>query len=448
MNMNKQIKSVWRWLGRYGRDRRGNISTMVALLIVPLVGVMGVATETGSWLLIQRSAQNAADSAVVAAATNGTGIALAANQTYVQEGRGVAANFGFVNGASNTTVTVTYPDNTVPGKCNNRCYAVTITRNMPIYLNRIVGYTGVGGMQSITARAVAAASDNPTQYCLVSLGGGSGSFSDSGGNSVDLHGCNVLANGDVTCNGSKSNGGANSITYGPGGANNKKCSPAVQESSTFGDPYSGQSSQFPNNTCGGSYPGQNINTPQDLTAALTGKSYPGKIYCGNVKLTANVTATVSSPGSLLVIENGTLDLNGYTLSTTGGGGLTIVFTGGSGGLASPGGNGLNGTFQYSAPTTGAWRGYAMYQDSTMPVISTDTSGNSMNWNISGMIYLPVTKLGFGGTVNKNGLDCFVLVDYWFQSHGTGNILENQSQCIQQGVSLPQSATSKRTALIY
>ena len=94
MGANKQMKRVWRWLGRYGRDRRGNISTLVALLIVPLVGVMGIATETGNWFLMQRSMQNAADSAVLAAATNATGTQPVANQTYVQEGRAVATKFG------------------------------------------------------------------------------------------------------------------------------------------------------------------------------------------------------------------------------------------------------------------------------------------------------------------------------------------------------------------
>ena len=32
-----KIGKAWRWLGGYGRDRRGNISTLVALLIVLLL---------------------------------------------------------------------------------------------------------------------------------------------------------------------------------------------------------------------------------------------------------------------------------------------------------------------------------------------------------------------------------------------------------------------------
>jgi Flp pilus assembly protein TadG len=66
----ESARRAWHWLRRYGRDRRGNISSVVALLIIPLVGVIGIATETGNWFLIQRSAQNAADSAVLAAGQN------------------------------------------------------------------------------------------------------------------------------------------------------------------------------------------------------------------------------------------------------------------------------------------------------------------------------------------------------------------------------------------
>ena len=65
-------KSAWRWFSRYGRDRRGNIAALTAMLIVPLVGVMGLATETGSWFLIQRAEQNAADSAVLPPARTGS----------------------------------------------------------------------------------------------------------------------------------------------------------------------------------------------------------------------------------------------------------------------------------------------------------------------------------------------------------------------------------------
>src|SRR5947207_1909302 len=149
-----------RLLGRYVGDRRGNISTLVALLIVPLVGIMGVATETGNWFLVQRSMQNAADSAAIAAATNNN----PAGSSYQLEGKSVATKFGYTNGANSTTVTIVNNDNTVPAKCAGACYAVTITRTVPVYLTRIVG---LGATQAVTAKAVAVPQNVPTSYCLV-----------------------------------------------------------------------------------------------------------------------------------------------------------------------------------------------------------------------------------------------------------------------------------------
>ena len=436
------------WIGRFRHDRRGNISVMVALLIVPLVAVMGIATETGNWFAIERSAQNAADSAVIAAATNASGTKAVAQQTYVTEGRSVATKFGFTNGANNTTVTVNYPDNSVPAKCSSKCYAVTITRSVPVYLNRVIGW---GASQTLVAKAVAIGEIVPTSYCLVSLGSSGAGFQISGGNSVNLDGCNVLSNGDVTCNGSNSNGGANSITYGTGGSNkNGKCAPATQETAQFPDPYSAQASKLPTNTCS-SYAPTTISGPISMNLALAGSTTTGKMYCGNVTLTGDVTITTDTPGGLFLIENGVLDLNGFTLKMAAGSGpLTIVFDGTSGGLAAPSNPGMTGTFQFSAPdrkTTGDWAGYAIYQDPNIPLMNTNSAGSNMKWNISGMIYLPKTNLWFAGDVNANALQCFVLIDNNFQSNGTGNILENQSQCVDQGVILPNAGNTVRTALV-
>ena len=44
-------------------------------------------------------------------------------------------------------------------------------------------------------------------------------------------------------------------------------------------------------------------------------------------LDAHVTTATNSTGTVLVIYDGKLDLNGFTLKPSGGGGLTIVFSG-------------------------------------------------------------------------------------------------------------------------
>jgi len=425
-------KSAWRWLGRYGRDRRGNISTMVALLIIPLVGVMGVATESGNWFLIQRSMQNAADSAVIAAATNNN----STGNSYQLEGKSVATQFGYTNGANSTTVTIVNNDNTVPAKCAGACYAVTITRTVPVYLSRVVGWSAT---QSVATKAVAVPQNTPTSYCLISLGPGD-AFHINGGNKVDLNGCNVLSNGNVTCNGNNSSGGANSITY---IGSNKNCAPAIAASTPLVDPFSGLASNIPAPSCG-SYAA----TP--ISGSLSWGT--SQHYCGDVTLTANTTITTPGNGTVLYIENGNLVVpSGMTFGTAAGSGLTVVFTGTNAGSHIPTGG---GTLSISAPvagTTTPWVGVALYQDPALTSgVDMTAAGNAPTWNISGLIYAPHSNMQFSGVVDKanNGLECFVLVDYTFQSNGTGTILENQSQCAQQGVTLPSTSTLIRTTLIY
>lgn len=440
-------------ISHFVRDRRGNIGPLVALMLVPLIGIIGVASETGSWFMVQRNMQNAADSAALAAATN-------AGTNYAIEAKSVSASYGFTDGANNTTVAVTNTDNTIPAVCGGGCYKVTITRNIPIFLTRIVGYNGsvaLGGgrAQTVSTLAVATPQSVPTSYCLLSLGSGDG-FHINGGNSVNLNGCNVRSNGDVTCNGSNSNGGANNIIY---LNSNKKCAPASQASSAIADPYSAQAAKIPANTCPGptlaaSYPQEsgknNTVAPANLlSGSLTLPAI--QVYCGDVKLNADLNVTTASPGSVMVIENGILDLNGHTLQSQSGSGLTILFTGPKIAGFSPshiptGG----GTLDFAAPKTGTWSGYALYQDPALTSgVSMANAGNSPTWDITGLIYLPKADLSFSGTVNKatNGLSCFALVDSTFQSNGTGTILEDQSQCAQAGVTLPSDGSIIRVSLV-
>src|ERR1700722_9278651 len=57
------------FLDRFWRDRRGNYSMMVVLLLPVLTGFVGVGTEAGLWLYDQQTQQAATDAAAFSAAT-------------------------------------------------------------------------------------------------------------------------------------------------------------------------------------------------------------------------------------------------------------------------------------------------------------------------------------------------------------------------------------------
>src|SRR5688500_5678583 len=81
------------------RDERGTILIVTAFALPPLLASFGLAFETANWYQVKRSMQNAADSATIAAASNG-------GATYATEAKAVAAQYGFQDGVDGVTVTV------------------------------------------------------------------------------------------------------------------------------------------------------------------------------------------------------------------------------------------------------------------------------------------------------------------------------------------------------
>ena len=75
-------------------DTRGNIATITAILLVPLIAVLAMGVEVAGWYTVQRGAQNTADTSAIAVATQGanTNDTLAQLNTY---GQSVASKYGF-----------------------------------------------------------------------------------------------------------------------------------------------------------------------------------------------------------------------------------------------------------------------------------------------------------------------------------------------------------------
>jgi Flp pilus assembly protein TadG len=459
-------------LRRYLRDRRGNIAALTALLVVPIVGVMGMATEAGNWYLIQRAEQNAADSAVLAAAQNG--IINSGGTTYITEGLAVASKLGFTNGANSTTVTPVNGQTCPAPLVGSICYKVTISRDVTVSLTRIVGYDGTNGSgaQTIVASAIAGPVDTPISDCITSLGTGPDSYRVDGGPSVDLSGCTIQANGDGKCSGASADG---NVSYFFIAGSNSGCNPTGTSgpSPTISDPFTSAypPSNIPANNCaspasatsywqesgnygggggggggkGGGKGGGGAGPPQPPGNNWTGTvAAPGHIYCGDVKLSANTT--LSGSGTI-VIENGMLDLNGYTLTGTG---VTLIFTGPTIAGFSPSHTPpASGTLDISAPTSGTWSGVAIYQDPALTSgVDWTSSGSALNWNITGLIYMPNSNVLFSGTINKatGGQDCFTMVDKAFRVNGNVRLTEHQTGCAAAGL-LPPTSNLQRAVLV-
>ena len=125
------------------------------------------------------------------------------------------------------------------------------------------------------------------------------------------------------------------------------------------DPYAYLASNIPANPCK-SYP----KNPSPLKGTYNWPS-GNTVLCGDQQLTGNVTINTPAAGAVLVIENGQLDANGYTLQTSNGSALTIVFSGDNGknylhAPASSNGN-KGGVLDFNSPISGSpWKGVAIY----------------------------------------------------------------------------------------
>jgi hypothetical protein len=198
------------------------------------------------------------------------------------------------------------------------------------------------------------------------------------------------------------------------------------------DAFAKLATNIPSDTCGGKYPQEPTNKgpPLPKSNQWTGNySTSGvQVVCGDQQLTGNTTLN----NTVLVIENGQLDTNGYTLQ---GSGLTIIFSGTNSQSYQHVPTG-GGTLDITAPTSGDWSGVAIYQDPSLTKnVDISAAGNSPTWDISGLVYLPHSSVTLSGAVNKSsqGQSCFEMVVDNVTVNGTGDIFKGDTQCGAAGL---------------
>lgn len=460
----KLFAATIRNLLRLRGDCHGNVAVMMGLLIVPITGTLGLGFEISNWYMGKRAMQNAADAAAIAAASNGS-------SNYDIEAKAVTALYGYVDGQNNVTVTASNTATCPTG--GNNCYSVTISRLDPLFLSQVVGYNGdttVNGAKQTTIISMAIAQQATVQQpiCLLALGTTGTALRTNGAPNSNFSGCTVMSDSAANCNGSNLDANYGLATGSNSGCGNKEYSniPIVQ------DPYAHMAANLPQNNCA-SYPQEPTNKKSSLpstnqlngtlsvtgslTGAVSGMTYTGKMFCGDIQLTGNVVINTPSGGGTIVIENGQLDLNGFTLSTADGSAVTVVFSGSNGGYThTPTDNstGQGGVLNIQAPSGGPFPGIAIYQDPTLNTgVDLTYKGNNPTWDITGGVYLPNSSVQVSGDVSQSsfGADCFVMIANNILINGTSNIYQQSpggAGCKQAGLNMPTATIPGRGALVY
>ncbi len=409
---------------------RGSVAVITAISLTAVLGLVALGTEVVFVLLKQRELQSTASTAALAGAAaiqNGNTAKIAV------EADAIAANAGFVNGTSGTTVTVNNPP--LSGQKAGVSTAVEVIINQPQVLP-ISAFFHVPSW-SITGRGVATAGSNASN-CVLQLdpSGTAAVVSISNGATITLNSCGLAANGsgasavEVTGGGtlkattvtivggdSLSNGGAITASSGV-----KTYQPAVS------NPYAGTA--VPTATgCAHGSPGNPLSIGK--TASTTVLSADGA-YCGGLLLSNG--AKVSMNPGVYIFVGGYIGIADSTLSGTG---VTLVMTG----------SGTNYTYftidnassiTLSAPTSGSTSGLVMFQDPNAPNSGSDTFTSGAVISLTGAIYFPNQEVFFANGANTAS-SCTQLVAWRINFSGGASF---NNTCSGTGVTAIGAAPSK------
>ena len=363
---------------RFGRQkRRGNITVLVALCLVALVGLAAISLDGGVLQEDRRKAQAAADAAALAAATNlyqnyELYQGLDNNDKAKAAALAVASANGFTNDGTTSTVTVHVPPTSgiMSGKAG---YAEVIVQlNQSRYFSR----EGGTGTLPVTARAVAR-----------------GMWYAVGDGIIVL---------DPSSSGALSAGGGGTLT-----------APEFDVTGVPGTSTSGTGSSFSGTVESGQTPIPDplAYLPVPDPSAMTVQSNKAINYSQKKTLTLNPGVykggiSVSGQGQL-VLNPGIYYMDGGGFSFTGQGGMSasgvMIYTNPASNSDNINING-SGTISWTPPTSGVYTGIALFQARS----STNTVTVSGNGSTSmyGTFYVA------GGPLKVTG-------------NGTGDVLGSQ-----------------------
>lgn len=415
MYFRKLTASFRRHAKHLAQDRSGAYVIITALALPAVVGSFGFMSEVATWYSAKQLQQDAADSAAISAA-----IALSAGESsLIATARGISGKYGYVNNDSTVRVSFNSPPATGPNSTNKSAVEVIIQVNQPATFSTMFGMSGL----AIKARSVAIAGSS-TSACVLALGTNVVNELIFQGNvSMNFEGCSI--NGNAPNSQSMYTGGSVVVKAGAvklagglyGSATPTTTSPdgISQYGAPTPDPYATRNMPMIPSSC------DYTNFKASGTVTLN----PG-IYCGGITIASNANVTLN-PG-VYYMASGSLSMTSTNAVVTGTG-VTFVFTTQSGASSYAVATVTGGTFNVTAPTTGAMAGIVMYQDRNAPQLQTFKMTGGAGLTLGGAVYLPQAALTFSGGASTTG--CTQLVANALSFSGTTNLA---LKCSGYGVS--------------
>ncbi|MBH5369044.1 pilus assembly protein TadG-related protein [Bradyrhizobium glycinis] len=412
--------------------RRGSVAFATVIALVPLVGVIALGAEAGSWYVTKQHAQSAAD----AAAYSG-GLTLACtisgssncdtDQDYVYRGKQFAAQNSFCNSGDSfagcalpagTVRTVeidrgSYSVGAWASSASGSFVRSVVTQQQPTYL------AGVLGLSTANIRAQAIVEiQNPKDLCALGLSPNSIGLTLGGSVNITGNGCGLMANNTVkyastpTFSGSgwavnAVNGCTNSGNCDPGVPYNYNMLPAT-------NPLAPLNTASFNSRTGNTAPLQKITCAAGLPSDVKNcyKITPNSSGTGAYKdltVTTGDYVTFDTQGATsgtYFFYKASIKINGGYVNctcTNSGTGVTLVLLGDSSISIS------GATVSLSAPATNSFSSLlnGVLIDDQAPTKSNNnvTINGSGNVALGGALYFPNVDVTWNGTTASTNTTC-------------------------------------------
>jgi Flp pilus assembly protein TadG len=370
--------SFFKRLRRLFKNERGNALVIGAATMPLLIGAAAFAIDTIQIAVWKRQIQRAADSAAIAGA-----YAYAANTDVHDSVHHDLDNNNFPETTSPETITV------------GPAYGYTKTVRVQITSSASLPFMKVFGVSATTLRgdATAALTDDGT-FCLVSLYDGTSTGIDLGGNADVQLGCGMKTNSKsssaVTITGSAS------LTATPIAAVG-----GIPASSKFGSgttlqPYSAAQvdplAWVPNpdshmtNCSSQTLSGSNA-------AALAAAAVGGYICVAGIDIQPSDSVSLSNV--TVIVNGGDANLKGDLTLNNG----ALIMSGPNGAAGDINTN-SQANITITAPSSGDYKGVAMYRDRRASTITLKVNGGSSS-TIQGALYFPTSDLWYNGNSSMN-----------------------------------------------
>ncbi|HEV2325669.1 MAG TPA: pilus assembly protein TadG-related protein [Terracidiphilus sp.] len=415
---------MWNW-----RSETGQVLVVTSLSMMVLLGVMGLALDTGMLFHAKRTQQIAADAAAVAGALDFRYNADV--DSAIAAGQAAAAQNGFTDGSNGITVSINIPPKYGETKGLNGYIEAIVQYPSPTYFMRLVGFNSV----NMATRAVAGTGS--TYACIWTLARSGADVSINGNGVLYTPHCSIYddsaaANALVLTGGGNITAKSIGIVGSYSVSNNGTLTPTPKTGlAPAADPLASlPAPSASTDTCSGSncnisISGNSSITLQPGTYSSISNSGGGTVTLasGNYTITGNVTSSsnggiVFGPGNYTIggklsdsgsssmtfgsgtyIVGGNLNLTGSgTISGTG----VTFYTESSTSVA--GGSNLSLT----APTTGTYSGVLLFQSRSDS--STLSIAGGSGTTVQGILYAPAASVTLSGGSSGVAMSLDVISD--------------------------------------